>query len=66
MYNVNIDDNIIGYIYVFNKDKTMIKDNDTYQYKCHHSLKPIDIIKIKYKDYKKYYKAINYTKNNNL
>ena len=62
MYNVNIDDNIIGYIYVFNKDKTIIKDNDTYQYKCYHSLKPMDIIKVKYKDYKKYYKVINSSK----
>ena len=32
MKNVNIEDNIKGYIYVFQKDNSMIKDENTYQY----------------------------------
>ena len=59
MENLNVFDDIIGYIYVFKKDNSMIKDNNTYQYKCYHQLVPIDIIKVKYQEYKKYYKVIN-------
>lgn len=59
MENVNVFDDIIGYIDVFKKDNSMIKDNNTYQYKCYHQLFPIDIIKVKYQEYKKYYKVIN-------
>ncbi|MDD5827118.1 MAG: hypothetical protein PUD25_05055 [Bacilli bacterium] len=59
MENVNVFDDIIGYIYVFKKDNSMIKDNNTYQYKCYHQLVPVDIIKVKYQEYKKYYKVIN-------
>ena len=59
MENVNVFDDIIGYIYVFKKDNSMIKDNNTYQYKCYHQLVPIYIIKVKYQEYKKYYKVIN-------
>ena len=39
MENVNIDENIIGYVYVFLRDDDMIKDNDSYQYKCYKSKK---------------------------
>lgn len=56
MKNVNIDENIYGYIYVFNKDEDMIKDKDSYQYKCYKEKEPIDIVKVYYKDYRKYYK----------
>ena len=59
MKNVNIEDNIKGYIYVFQKDNSMIKDENTYQCKCYHTLKPTDVIEIKYNDYKEYYKVIN-------
>jgi len=55
MENVNIDENIIGYVYVFLKDDDMVKDNDSYQYKCYKSKKPIDIIKVTYRDFKSYY-----------
>lgn len=58
MKNVNVDENIVGYIYVFKKDDDMVKDPHSYQYKCHKSLIPIDVVEIKYKDYKKYYKII--------
>lgn len=59
MKNVNIEDHIKGYIYVFQKDSSMIKDEDTYQYKCYHNLKPIDIIEVEYKDFKQYFKVVN-------
>ena len=55
MENVNINENIIGYVYVFLKDDDMVKDNDSYQYKCYKSKKPIDIIKVTYRDFKSYY-----------
>ena len=58
MKNVNIDEDIVGYIYVFKKDNDMIKDKHSYQYKCHKSLIPIDVVEIKYKDYKQYYEII--------
>jgi hypothetical protein len=51
----HIDENITGYIYVFKKDKTMIKDEgDSLQYKCYKELTPLDIIEVKLKDYLKY------------
>lgn len=59
MSNVNIDEDIIGYIYVFENDKDMIRDNDSYQYKCYKELVPIDVIEVCYKDYKKYYEVVN-------
>ena len=65
MENVNVFDDIIGYIYVFEKDNSMIKDNDNYQYKCYHQLVPIDIIKVRYQEYKNYYKVINKKYKNN-
>ena len=58
MSNVSINPNIVGYIYVFKKDKDMIKDMHTYQYKCYKKLVPIDIVKVHYKDYEKYYKLV--------
>lgn len=55
MENVIIDEEIRGYIYVFTKEHSMIKDNDSYQYKCFEELIPIDRIEVCYKDYKKYF-----------
>lgn len=59
MSGVNIDEDIIGYIYVFLKDDDMIKDSDSYQYKCYKELVPIDIVEVCYKDYMKYYEVIS-------
>ena len=59
MSNVNIDENIIGYIYVFENCSDMIKDDETYQYKCYKELAPIDVIEVCYKDYMKYYEVSN-------
>ena len=60
VYEVNyIPDNLYGYVYVFKKDDDTIKDvqenENTTQYKCHHELRPIDIVKVKFDDYKQYY-----------
>lgn len=49
--NREIDMDAFGYIYVFEKNDDMKKDDDSYQYRCHHSLIPIDIIKVSMKDY---------------
>ena len=61
-YEVNtIPDNLYGYIYVFEKNDDIIRDDHgninrkTTQYKCHNKLKPIDVIKINFKDYEKYF-----------
>ena len=59
MSNVNIDENIIGYIYVFENSSDMICDNNSYQYKCYKELVPIDVVEVCYKDYKKYYDVVN-------
>ena len=59
MQNVNVSDDIVGYIYVFKKDDDMIKDSDSLQYKCYKELIPIDIVEIRYEDYKQFYKVIN-------
>ena len=59
MKNVNVDDEMIGYIYVFLNNKNFIKDKNSYQYKCYEIIKPIDIIEIKYKDFKHLYKVEN-------
>lgn len=44
MRNVNIDENMKGYIHVFKKDSDMIKDEGTYQYKCYKELIPCDVL----------------------
>ena len=59
MSNVNVSDDIVGYIYVFKKDDDMIKDSDSLQYKCYKELIPIDIVEIRFEDYKQFYKIIN-------
>lgn len=59
MENVNIDDDIIGYIYVFEKKDYMKKDEKSYQYKCYDDLIPCDVVEVRYRDYKEYYKIEN-------
>ena len=49
--NKDIDMDAVGYIYVFEKEADMIKDPMNYQYRCYHSLKPIDIVKVQMRDY---------------
>lgn len=40
MKNVSIDENMIGYVYVFKYKENMIKDDNSYQYKCYSNLIP--------------------------
>lgn len=56
-YVDNLPDDLYGYIYVFEKNKDMIKDNKKYttQYRCYNNLKPIDVIKVYYKDFSTYF-----------
>ncbi len=51
MKNVNIDENIIGYIYVIEMTPDYIKDENSLQYKSHKEIIPIDIIEVKYQDF---------------
>lgn len=62
MENVNIDENIVGYIYVFDYNDKIKKDDKTLQYKSYEELTPIDIVPICYKDYKMYYQIIGQNK----
>lgn len=55
MSNVNINENMVGYIYVFEKNDLMIKDEKSYQYKCYQELMPYDVVEITYKDFSQYY-----------
>ena len=57
----NLPDDLFGYVYVFEKTNETIKDNHnrTTQYRCYHNLKPIDIVKVYYKDYEEYFKREN-------
>ncbi len=59
MDNVNIDDELEGYIYVFDYNEAYSHEGRSIQYKCHENVTPIDVIKIKFKDY---YYTINRNK----
>lgn len=52
-------DDLIGYIYVIKKDDEMVKDEKSYQYKCHKEIIPYDIIEVHYKDFKDYFENRN-------
>ena len=55
MENINTDDDLEGYIYVFPFDDTNEHKENSVQYKCHRNIKPIDKIKIKFSDFKDFY-----------
>lgn len=65
MENVNIDDDLIGYIYVFPFNSKYEHQRNSLQYKCFEKIKPVDIIKVRFGDYKKYYN-IKETKTHSL
>ncbi|MCI8545007.1 MAG: hypothetical protein HFH09_02115 [Bacilli bacterium] len=65
MSNVNIDENMVGYIYVFEKSNKMIKDEKSYQYKCYDELAPCDMVTITYKDFYQYYELRSLNKSMN-
>lgn len=53
----NLPDDLYGYVYVFDKIDNMIKDNHEYttQHRCYHELRPIDVVKVYYKDFADYF-----------
>lgn len=55
MDNISIDNDMEGYIYVFPFDKSYEHFEKSIQYKCHKDIKPVDIVKIKFSDFKYYY-----------
>ena len=53
MENVCVDDDIEGYIYIFVNDGSFVNEPiGSLQFKSFKNLKPVDALKIKYKDYK--------------
>lgn len=58
MENVTIPENLEGYVYVFEYDEKFVNDPiGSLQYKSYTNLKPIDILKINYNDFKSYYEV---------
>lgn len=55
MDNVNVDDDLEGYIYVFDYDDSYTHEGRSIQYKCHKNIVPIDVVGIRFKDFKNYY-----------
>ena len=55
MNNVNINEDLEGYIYVFPFNNKYEHHTKSIQYKCHENIKPIDVVKIKLSDFIKYY-----------
>ncbi len=53
----NLPEDLYGYIYIFNKEEDMIKDDHqfTTQYRCYHDLEPKRVIKVNYKDFENYF-----------
>ena len=63
MDNVNVDDELEGYIYAFAYDDSYTHEGKSIQYKCHENVVPIDVVSVKFKDFKNYY-IINSNKQN--
>ena len=63
MDNVNVDDELEGYIYVFDYDDSYTHEGRSIQYKCYKNVVPIDVVSIKFKDFKNFY-SINIDKKN--
>lgn len=59
MNNVRLDDELIGYIYIFSFNSNYENNGNTIQYKCYEEIRPIDILKVKFKDFKTYYSITN-------
>ena len=60
----NLPDDLCGYIYIFENDGDMIKDNYqfTTQYRCYHDLIPQKVIKVNYKDFEDFFVRENIQK----
>ena len=63
MDNVNISDDIEGYVYIFPYDETKFRKGKVIQYKCYENIKPIDVVKVRFSDFKEFY-TINEETNN--
>ncbi len=56
MKNVRIDENITGFVYVLKKTDDMVNSpKGSKQWKSYKEMKPIDVLKVEYKDYSKYF-----------
>ena len=66
MDNVNVDDELEGYIYVFDYDDSYTHEGRSIQYKCHKNVVPIDVVSVKFKDFKNYYSINIDNKNKTL
>lgn len=60
----NLPDDLCGYIYIFEKNEDMIKDNNVFttQYRCYHDLTPQKVIKVNYRDFKEFFSRENQAK----
>lgn len=63
MDNVNVDEELEGFIYVFNYDDSYTHEGRSIQYKCYENIVPIDVVKVKFKDFMNYY-TINQNQKN--
>lgn len=56
MKNVRIDENIDGFVYVFERTADMVNDpKGSTQFKSYNEIKPLCVIKVNYKDYSNYF-----------
>ena len=66
MDNVIVDDDMEGYVYVFDYLPKYDHVQGSIQYKCHEDIKPIDVVKIKFSDFRGYYTINEGEKSNSL
>lgn len=59
MDNVRLDNEQLGYIYVFLFNTKYKNNGNTIQYKCYEQIKPISVVEVKFKDFKRYYSITN-------
>ena len=57
--NENIGDDIEGFIYVFPFSEKYEHYGRSIQYKCHENIKPVAVVKVRFEDFKGYYKINN-------
>lgn len=57
--NVKTDDDIEGFIYIFPFNENYEHHGRSIQYKCHENIKPVAVVKVRFSDFKKYYKISN-------
>ena len=53
----NLPEDLYAYVHVFEINDDIVKDNkkNTTQYRCYKEIKPIDIVKVNYKDFESYF-----------